>query len=392
MGLFQDFKDDVSQAVNELMDEASVENMENTDANLDEELQSLFGDDEQLDTAEVGEIVEEDAPTTDEMSALFAELGETTKLSEMDATLGELAGDDAFPEDAEEEVAEGQNIPEEYQQTIELTEDLIDFDQLSSTTIEIPEDTATGVAEAATPAETVEEPVVADAPVEDTEDVSSEPEPVGEADMQVEETAQEETAQTSANDEEITILDFENMEDNKMANNEEIQELTQGTQEVAYDTADFDKTPADEDTATITKGTKIAGNIETSGSLEVIGTIEGDITCKGKLVVSGIVKGISNASEIYTDGANVTGDMKSDGSVKVGVGSVIVGNIKATSAVIAGAVKGNIDIDGPVIIDSTAVVMGDVTSRSVQINNGAVMEGKCSQSHSDIDINTFFEN
>lgn len=384
MGLFQDFKDDVSQAVNELMDEASVENMENADANIDDELQSLFGEDEQLDTAEVGEIVEEDAPTTDEMSALFAELGETTKLSELDATLGELAGEDAFPEETEEATQE-QNIPEEYQQTIELTEDLIDFDQLSSTTVEVSEET-TGVVTPEQPEEpadpTVEQPKKEEtvAPVDESA-----------TELSIDDTVDSESSDETDNDE-ITILDFENMEDDKMANNEEIQELTQGTQEVAYDTADFDQTPADEDTATITKGTKIAGNIETSGSLEVIGTIEGDITCKGKLVVSGIVKGISNASEIYTDGANVTGDMKSDGSIKVGVGSVIVGNIKATSAVIAGAVKGNIDIDGPVIIDSTAVVMGDVTSRSVQINNGAVMEGKCSQSHSDIDINTFFEN
>ena len=70
----------------------------------------------------------------------------------------------------------------------------------------------------------------------------------------------------------------------------------------------------------------------------------------------------------------------------------MVGNLKAVSAVIAGAVKGDIDVDGPIIIDSTAVVMGNIKSRSVQINNGAVMEGICSQCYSDIDVNTFFEN
>ena len=83
--------------------------------------------------------------------------------------------------------------------------------------------------------------------------------------------------------------------------------------------------------------------------------------------------------------------MISDGSVKIGGGSVIVGNIKATSAVIAGAVKGDIDVNGPVIIDSSAVVMGNIKSRSVQVNNGAVMEGMCSQSYYDIDVSSVFE-
>ena len=69
----------------------------------------------------------------------------------------------------------------------------------------------------------------------------------------------------------------------------------------------------------------------------------------------------------------------------------MVGNVTATSAVIAGAVNGDIDVQGPVIVDSTAVIMGDIKSRSVQINNGAVIEGRCSQCYSEIDVKSFFE-
>ena len=43
-------------------------------------------------------------------------------------------------------------------------------------------------------------------------------------------------------------------------------------------------------------------------------------------------------------------------------------------AVIAGAVKGDIDVKGPVILDASAIVMGNIKSKSVQINNGAVIE------------------
>lgn len=148
--------------------------------------------------------------------------------------------------------------------------------------------------------------------------------------------------------------------------------------------------PSDE-VAEITKGTSITGNIDSDGSVNVYGKITGDITCKGKLVVTGRVNGTSQAREIFANNAKIEGDVHSDGTIKIGNGSVIVGNVYATSAVIAGAVKGDIDVNGPVIVDGTAVVKGNIKSRSVQINNGAVIDGFCSQSYADIDYKSLFE-
>ena len=62
----------------------------------------------------------------------------------------------------------------------------------------------------------------------------------------------------------------------------------------------------------------------------------------------------------------------------------------ASSAVIAGAIKGDIDVQGPVIVDTTAIVMGNIKSKLVQINNGAVIEGFCSQCYSDNSPKKFF--
>ena len=84
-------------------------------------------------------------------------------------------------------------------------------------------------------------------------------------------------------------------------------------------------------------------------------------------------------------------EIVSTGTVKIGAGSVIIGNISASSAVIAGAVKGDIDVQGPVVVDTSAVIMGNIKSRSVQINNGAVIEGFCSQTYADIDVQGLFE-
>ncbi len=145
-----------------------------------------------------------------------------------------------------------------------------------------------------------------------------------------------------------------------------------------------------DENAVITAGMKITGNVESVGSIEVQGEIVGDVACNGKLVITGKVNGNSNSSEFFADAAKIEGEVITTGTAKIGVGSVIIGNITATSAVIAGAVKGDIDVNGPVVVDTSAVVMGNIKSRSVQINNGAVIEGFCSQSYSDVDVNSVF--
>ena len=158
-----------------------------------------------------------------------------------------------------------------------------------------------------------------------------------------------------------------------------------------YETMDFEQqTPTDE-TASITEGMSISGDIQTTGSLELIGRIAGNVKCLGKLNITGEIVGDSDAAEIYAESARITGEVRSKGSVKVGQSTVIVGNIYGSSAVIAGAVKGDIDVHGPVVLDTTAIVMGNIKSQSVQINNGAVIEGMCSQAYADVNPSEFFE-
>lgn len=145
-----------------------------------------------------------------------------------------------------------------------------------------------------------------------------------------------------------------------------------------------------DETSVITASTVLTGSIATAGSFDIQGTVNGNVSCNGKLVVTGVINGNSSASEFFADVARIEGEVYSSGTVKIGAGSVIVGNITAASAVIAGAVKGDIDVQGPVVVDASAVVMGNIKSRSVQINNGAVIEGFCSQCYADIDVQGLF--
>ncbi len=148
--------------------------------------------------------------------------------------------------------------------------------------------------------------------------------------------------------------------------------------------------PASDETAVITSGMVITGDITSEGSMDLTGSVNGNINILGKLNVTGTIQGNSKAAEVYAEGAKVTGEIISDGSVKIGQSSVIIGNITATSAVIAGAVKGDIDVKGPVVLDTTAIVMGNIKSKSVQINNGAVIEGMCSQCYAEVSPTSFF--
>ena len=154
---------------------------------------------------------------------------------------------------------------------------------------------------------------------------------------------------------------------------------------------DIEDGPATDESSVITQGMTIRGDVTSEGSLEVIGSIQGNIAIKGKLTISGSITGDSRAGEIFADSAKITGEVNSTGSVKIGQASVILGNVTGTSAVIAGAVKGDIDVHGPVILDTSAIVMGDIKSKSVQINNGAVIEGHCSQCYADVSPTSFFQ-
>ncbi len=144
------------------------------------------------------------------------------------------------------------------------------------------------------------------------------------------------------------------------------------------------------ETAIITPGLKIKGDIESTGSIELLGSVEGNVTCRGKLSASGTIVGNTQSREFFSDKAHIQGDINCDGPAKIGNGSVIKGALYATSAVIAGAIKGDVDVHGPVIIDTSAVVIGDIKSKSVQINNGAVIDGRVSQCYADLKPVTIF--
>ena len=311
MGFFSDLKEDLSQAVNELMPEEIPETLTTEHA---------AAQDMPLD-----ELLPDEVSVTDEPL-------ETAGSADLNSIMDQLEEPDATDEPPEEA-----EIP-------------------SDDTAELTEDTSWMVND---PGMTMESEV--------TEEAGEMPEPEAQAEAGAE--LYEDNILSEMDGEEEEIMDEQtHVQTQALANR------------VAVD-----------ETAVVTEGMTITGDIVSEGSMELIGTVNGNLDILGKLNITGNIQGDSKAAEIFAEGAKITGEVHSQGSVKIGQSSVVIGNIFATSAVIAGAVKGDIDVHGPVILDTTAIVMGNIKSKSVQINNGAVIEGLCSQCYADVNPSSFFE-
>lgn len=99
-----------------------------------------------------------------------------------------------------------------------------------------------------------------------------------------------------------------------------------------------------------------------------IKTIIGQGSCiKGNLFVSGVMR---------IDG-DVAGDVISDNCVMIGENARILGNVSATSVVSRGLIKGNVLAETEVKLFSSAIVLGDVVTKKINVQDGVLFEGRC---------------
>ena len=71
-------------------------------------------------------------------------------------------------------------------------------------------------------------------------------------------------------------------------------------------------------------------------------------------------------------------------AVLIGCG---LGQSRDTLAVVTTVLR---EFDGPVVLDASAIIKGNIKSKSVQIDHGAVIEGMCSQCYADVSPASFF--
>ena len=98
-------------------------------------------------------------------------------------------------------------------------------------------------------------------------------------------------------------------------------------------------------TSTIAAGVEIVGEIKANGNIRIDGTVKGNITLTGKLVV-----------------------------VNTGV---IEGDVQCKNANIAGKFDGKINVEETLTLHETANLHGDIVTDKLVVENGAVFTGTC---------------
>ena len=95
----------------------------------------------------------------------------------------------------------------------------------------------------------------------------------------------------------------------------------------------------------INEGTKLKGDISSTGFFRIDGTVEGNVKTPSKVVLG-----------------------------KLGV---IVGTLSCESADIEGKFEGNLQVSGTLTLRSTAVINGDVIVGKLAVEPGATMNASC---------------
>lgn len=357
MGFFQELKEDLSQAVNELLPEEET-GQESKKDDEDKALDDALKEVQEALAAEVGSSDTEEAGKQDEAA-------EETKDAE---TADEEKQEEKQDDQAAEEEPEAESAaPEDEEQVVEAKE----VQENETEAVEEPSEKA---------AEESEAVMLQKAAAEQMQSIAGIVKP--EADEEEDDFAER---QMQTPEEMLMHMDLgQHTEKEESELEKEVGKAMEEQKMSLEDTEVLDET------AIITAGMTLNGDISAKGNVDILGKVKGKVELLGKLNVSGTIEGDSKAAEVFADGAHITGMIVAEGTVKIGQNSVVIGNVAASSAVIAGAVKGDIDVKGPVILDASAIVMGNIKSKSVQINNGAVIEGMCSQCYAEVNPTDFF--
>lgn len=95
----------------------------------------------------------------------------------------------------------------------------------------------------------------------------------------------------------------------------------------------------------ISEDTKLKGMINSQTDLRIAGQVEGEILCKGKLIITSSAK--------------------------------VDGNITTNGADIAGQVLGTIKVNSKLTLRKSAKVRGDIFTKTLTIEEGATLNGGC---------------
>ncbi|MEG2915829.1 MAG: polymer-forming cytoskeletal protein, partial [Oscillospiraceae bacterium] len=128
----------------------------------------------------------------------------------------------------------------------------------------------------------------------------------------------------------------------------------------------------------ITKGTEIIGTVSSTNSIVIGGAIKGDVDSTLNMTITGRVEGNIKCKIADLNDCDIIGDVTVAEHVRITEKTKIDGNIKTNSIEIDGKVKGNIISTASVHIMRNALVIGDIVTSRLSIEEGAMVQGNIS--------------
>ncbi len=103
--------------------------------------------------------------------------------------------------------------------------------------------------------------------------------------------------------------------------------------------------PIDSSNCVVSKGALIEGKFSSTDSLRLDGQVNGEVECKSRLVM--------------------------------GESGKVIGTVKATEAEILGTIEGDLIITGALNLRSSAKIKGNISAKTMSVDEGAVYNGEC---------------
>jgi cytoskeletal protein CcmA (bactofilin family) len=128
----------------------------------------------------------------------------------------------------------------------------------------------------------------------------------------------------------------------------------------------------------ISKTMVIVGEITSSGDIDVYGDVKGAIRTDGNIKATGKIIGDMAGNSFTLNGCTVQGNITAQGSVTIGLNTVVIGDIIADSIKLNGKVKGNLTVAKMAELLENALLAGDVLSQTISMSQGAKLHGNVS--------------
>lgn len=102
-----------------------------------------------------------------------------------------------------------------------------------------------------------------------------------------------------------------------------------------------------------------------------------DISIKTLIGAGTFIKGSLSVKGLVRFDGDIDGDLETSGNIIIGEQARIRGNVTAKSAIVNGIILGNIVAPEGVKLFSSSIVVGDVVSRKIYLEENVLLQGKC---------------